>query len=301
MLLRYPAFVRLTSLRSLTCSNLTKTNETKRHSLASALLVLVLMLPPADALGLNQWDRLKAHDETSAMRVDHGRWEVLLLKFIRPGADGIHRIAYGLMRNGGHSALKEYLKGLSKIQITRYRRDEQMAFWINLYNALTVNLVLDHYPIPSLRKLEQQTAASDQGPWDRKLIIVEDVSLSLNDIEKHILKPIWKDIRIHYALSCGAIGCPNLQPVPYSGALLDQQLSEVAIAYVNDKRCIAIDKGKLRVSSLYRWNIQDFGGSDQGIIHHLMAYANPDLAMTLQKFDRIHGDRFDWRLNDSQE
>jgi len=70
------------------------------------------------------------------------------------------------------------------------------------------------------------------------------------------------------------------------------------MAYVNDERCIKLEDGELRVSSLYRWNIKDFGGSDQKIINHLMAYAAPELAMSLQKFDRIHGDGFDWRLND---
>ena len=80
---------------------------------------------------------------------------------------------------------------------------------------------------------------------------------------------------------------------------LEQQLSDAAMAYVNDPRCITIDDGQLLVSSLYLWNIDDFGGSEQGIIHHLMAYAEPDLAMALQDFDRIQGDRFNWRLNDA--
>ena len=71
------------------------------------------------------------------------------------------------------------------------------------------------------------------------------------------------------------------------------------MAYVNDPRCIAIKNGELHVSSLYRWHIRAFGGSEQSVIQHLMAYAEPDLAMALQKFDRLNGDHFDWRLNDS--
>lgn len=273
----------------------------KRHFIVSISLILVMTLSSASSLRADLWDQWQAHDETSMKQVDHSAWETLLLNFIRPGNDGVHRIAYGRMKTGGREALDDYLEGLSKIQITSYRRDEQMAFWINLYNALTVDLVLDHYPIPSLRKLEKQSTDHDLGPWDRKLMTVEDISLSLNDIETRILAPVWKDYRVHYALSCGAISCPNLQPIPYSGAMLEKQLSEVAIAYINDTRSIIIKGDKLHVSSLYRWNISDFGGSDRGIIHHLMAYAKPDLAMSLQKFDRIHGDSFDWRLNDSQE
>lgn len=233
-------------------------------------------------------------------RVDHSAWETFLLNYIRPGADGVHRFAYGQVTPDDRMALDRYLELLGDIEITGYRKSEQMAFWINLYNALTVDLILDHYPIASIQKLGDRAASDQPGPWDRELINVDNQPLSLNDIEKRILKPIWRDNRIHYALSCGAIGCPNLQPLPYSGEKIEQQLSEAALAYVNDKRCITIDAGRLQVSSLYRWNIQDFGGSDLDVIHHLMAYAYPDLAMALQKFGRIHGDSFDWRLNDAK-
>ena len=267
------------------------------------LLVTLVTLDMASikALAADMWDRWQAHDETSMKHIDHSAWETLLLNYLRPGGDGVHRFAYGKVKTNDREALDGYLRALSETDIAGYRRNEQMAYWINLYNALTIDLILDHYPIASIQKLHDPTSGRRQGPWDRKLVTVDGVSLSLNDIEKRILKPIWQDQRIQYALSCGAIGCPNLQPTPYSGSDLERQLSDVAMAYINDERCITIDGDKLRVSSLYRWNIQDFGGSDQSIIHHLMAYAAPDLAMSLQKFDRIHGDGFDWRLNDINE
>lgn len=270
----------------------------KRSMARLFCVLLMLVLTPARGFGADSWDHWQGHDETSMKSVNHGLWEGILLNYIRPGTDGVHRFAYGQVTDTDQKALDKYLKTLSKVTITDYRNSEQMAYWINLHNALTVNLILAHYPIASIRKLRDRTADHQQTPWDQKLITVEGRQLSLNDIEKRILKPIWQDQRIQYALSCGAVGCPNLQPVPYSGDDLERQLSDVAIAYVNDERCMTIEDGELRVSSLYRWNIQDFGGSDQGIIHHLMAYAAPELAMSLQEFDRIQGDRFDWRLND---
>ncbi len=253
--------------------------------------------PLADQL--QAFERWRQHDEGSAMRVDHGGWEAFLLNYLRPGADGVHRVAYGDVRDRDRQALSDYVESMSEIDITGYRRPEQMAYWINLYNALMVKLVLDHYPIASIRKLERSGAGSKNSPWNRPLIVVDGVSLSLNDIENRILKPIWNDARIHYAMTCAAVGCPNLQPIPFSGGQLDQQLSDAAMAYVNDPRCIEISNGELHVSSLYRWNLQAFGGSEQAVIQHLMAYAEPDLAMSLQGFDRLHGDRFDWRLNDA--
>lgn len=270
---------------------------------ATVLFVMLMALATssASAVSAGIWERWQAYDDRSMDRIDHSVWETFLLNYVRPDKDGIHRVAYGRVRPSDRQALDDYLIALSKVVITGYRRSEQMAYWINLYNALTIDLILDHYPIASIRKLQNPTKGRGQGPWDQKLITIDGVPLSLNDIEKRILKPIWQDQRLQYALSCGAIGCPNLQPIPYSGAALDKQLSDVAMAYINDKRCIMIDGDELRVSSLYRWNIKDFGGSDRGIIHHLMAYAAPELAMSLQKFDRIHGDGFDWRLNDIQD
>lgn len=273
----------------------------KKSAITFVVIFLGLAMSSAKPCSAGSWDRWQAHDNTSMERNDHSAWETFLLNYIRPGADGIHRVAYGRVTPSDRKALDDYLKTLGEVIITDYGRSEQMAYWINLYNALTVDLILDHYPIASIRKLQDPTKGRHQGPWDEKRITVEGVPLSLNDIEKRILKPIWRDQRIQYALSCGAIGCPNLQPVPYSGDQLEKQLSDVAMAYINDKRCITIDGDELRVSSLYRWNIEDFGGTDQGIIHHLMAYAAPALAMSLQKFDRISGDGFDWRLNDIRE
>lgn len=245
------------------------------------------------------FERWSQHDEGSAMRVDHGDWEAFLLNYLRPGDDGVHRLAYGGVRARDRRILSDYVVTMGNVDIAAYRRSEQMAYWLNLYNALMVKLVLDHYPIASIRKLERPGAGSKNSPWNRPLMVIDDVALSLNDIEDHILKPISNDPRIYYAMTCAAIGCPNLQPIPFSGAQLDQQLSDAAMAYVNDPRCIEIENGELHISSLYRWNFQAFGGSERAVIQHLMAYAEPDLAMSLQAFDRLHGDRFDWRLNDA--
>jgi hypothetical protein len=100
-------------------------------------------------------------------------------------------------------------------------------------------------------------------------------------------------------LSCAAIGCPNLQPEPFEADRLERQLNQAAMSYINDPRCIQTGADQLVVSSLYRWYQEDFGGSDRAVINHLMAYAEPRLAMTLQQFERIAGDRFAWRLNDA--
>ena len=174
-----------------------------------------------------------------------------------------------------------------------------MAYWINLYNALLVRVVLEHYPIASVRDIGDTSNPGAGGPWQAKRIEIEGTAVSLGDIEHRILRPIWRDPRIHYALSCAAVGCPNLQPEPFQADRLERQLSQAAIAYINDPRCIATDGDRLVVSSIFRWYRDDFGGSDRDVINHLMAYAEPGLAMSLQQFERIAGDGFEWRLNDA--
>ena len=241
------------------------------------------------------WERWLAHDPDATGEVDHVVWEAFLTHYVRIGPDNIHRVAYGQVTPADRQALDAYLGRLSSTAISQYNRAEQLAFWINLYNALVVDTVLEHYPIASIRDVD----ASGGGPFDVPRIQVEGQDLSLGDIQNRILRPIWRDPRILYALSCAALGCPNLQPVPFTRHELDRQLSDAAMVYVNDSRRIRIENGDLVVSSLFRWYRDDFGGSDEAVIHHLMGFAAPRLAMKLQQHDRIAGDDFDWRLNDA--
>ena len=274
-----------------------------RLALVAAMLA-AFVLATTPVFGEEQaqaFERWHHHDERSAMQVDHQQWEAFLLNYLRPGDDGVHRMAYGKVNDRDRRLLAGYIHAMSEVDITAYRRSEQLAYWINLHNALMVKLVLDSYPIASIRKLERLGGGQNSSPWNRSLIEIDGQSLSLDDIEGGILKTIWDDPRIHYAITCPALGCPNLQPIPFSGLLLDQQLSDAAMAYVNHPRSIVIENDELHVSSFYRWHLQAFGGSERAIIEHLMAYAEPDLAMSLQSFDRLHGDRFDWRLNDATQ
>jgi hypothetical protein len=274
-----------------------------RFIISTVCLVLVgltMTLGPARAVPpAKAWDIWQAHDPQSVLTIDHKAWEDFLVRYVRIGSDGAHLVAYGRVTPEDRAALDAYIEQLAALPIGQYNRSEQMAFWINLYNALTVRLVLDHYPIGSIRDIDASPRPLSGGPWDEKLIEVDGTPISLNDILHRILRPIFHDPRIHYALSCGAIGCPNLQPEPYSGIRLDYQLSKAAMAYVNDPRCITFEGDELGVSSLFRWYRDDFGGSDAAVIHHLMGYAEPRLAMSLQQFDRIGDDGFDWRLNDA--
>jgi hypothetical protein len=266
-----------------------------------AVLALVWSWPSAAAPPAELWAKWQSHDDASASSIDHGPWNRFLQGYARIGSDGIARIPYGRVRASERSALGVDLARLAALPISGYSRREQFAFWVNLYNALTVKLVLDHYPISSIRDIGISPGLFSTGPWGKKLITVEGEALSLDDIEHRILRPIWRDPRVHYAVNCAAIGCPNLQPLAFTAANTEALLDKAAREYVNHPRGAVLAEGKLTVSSIYVWYAADFGGTERGVIEHLKHYARPELAAALAGVERISGDRYDWALNDLRE
>lgn len=194
--------------------------------------------------------------------------------------------------------LTAYLADLAMVQATGLSRDEQFVYWVNLYNALTLDVILDHYPVASIRDIDISPGFFADGPWGKTLFEVEGRAVSLDDIEHRILRPIWRDPRVHYAVNCAAIGCPNLLSTAYTAATREQLLAEGAAAFVNHDRGCRIENGQLRVSSIYRWFEEDFGGNDAGVIAHLKQHAKGGRVEMLESKSRISGHAYDWRLND---
>ncbi len=243
------------------------------------------------------WERWLDHDPAATAAIDHGAWAAFLRRYRSVGPDGVARVAYCDVAPADRAALDAYLAALAATPVSAYGRDEQMAYWINLYNALTVRLVLEHHPVRSIKDIDISPGFLSDGPWGRKLIEVEGEPVSLDDIEHRILRPIWRDPRVHYAVNCASVGCPDLAAEPYRGDALEAQLTAAARAYVNHPRGVAIEDDKLIVSKIYTWFRADFGGGDAGVLRHLKAYAEPGLAMRLERFDDIDDDRYDWTLN----
>ena len=216
-----------------------------------------------------------------------------------PGADGVARFAYGRVGAADRAALAAYLDALAAVPISRYARAEQFAYWVNLYNGLTVKVEFDHYPVASIRDIDISPGLFGDGPWDAELARVEGEPVSLNDIEHRILRPIWRDPRVHYAVNCASIGCPDLAAEAFTAANTDALLEAGARAYVNSPRGARAEDGRLTVSSIYVWFEEDFGGSDRSVIDHLRRYADPPLAAALQGRRTLDGHAYDWSLNDA--
>ncbi|MEE8436590.1 MAG: DUF547 domain-containing protein, partial [bacterium] len=221
------------------------------------------------------WPRWQAHDPTSNERIDHAQWGTFLRAYVEADGAGIHRIPYDRVSPEHLALLERYLARMEAVPISRYAREEQFAYWINLYNAATVRLVLAHYPLESILKLDISPGWFSFGPWEKKLLTIEGERLSLGDIEHRILRPIWRDARVHYAVSCLALGCPNLPARPLTRENSEALLEAGARTYVNHPRGARVEGGLLTVSKIYNWFSADFGGNPAEVIAHLKRYADP--------------------------
>ncbi len=241
-------------------------------------------------------ERFRAHGAGSGP--DHGAWSDLLRSYLRVGGDGINRVDYGAFKAAGHGALKTYVGTLEAAAPTQMARDDQFAYWVNLYNAKTIDVVLDHYPVKSIREINLGGSLFGRGPWRKKLMAVEGVSLSLDDVEHEILRPYWGDARIHYAVNCASIGCPNLQPQAFTAQRLSARLDAAAADYINHPRGVAVGARGLTASKIYDWFAEDFG-TQNGLRDHWRRYATSRLARQLDANPKISGYVYDWALNDA--
>ena len=162
------------------------------------------------------WPRWQKNDAASKQKIDHGAWDGFLKKYVVDNAGGVNRVRYAAVTPEDRAALANYLKSLEGASVSNYNRAEQRAYWINLYNAKTVELILSRFPVKSIRDINISPGLFSSGPWGAKGLTIEGEKISLDDIEHRILRPIWKDNRVHYAVNCASIGCPNLQPTAFT-------------------------------------------------------------------------------------
>lgn len=262
-----------------------------------AVLGLLATAPAQSAPEAEAWDRWRVHDPASDRRVDHSAFDQFLARHVIVLPQGGNRIDYARVPAEGRAALAAYVTALAAVDVDGLNRREQMAFWINLYNALTLKVVLDHWPVKSIRDIDISPGLFSDGPWGAKLISVAGEALSLDDIEHRILRPLWRDPRVHYAVNCASIGCPDLAPRAYTGERLEAMLDEGVRNYVNDPRGLRIDRrGRLVASRIYDWFADDFGG-EAGVLAHLRAHVRGELKARLDGAAEIDAYAYDWRVN----
>ncbi len=222
----------------------------------------------------------------------------VLERRITRGAGGLNLFDYaGAKAAGEYKTIKAYTDYLASQNPDTLSENDQIAYWANLYNALTVNLILENYPVKSIRKIK--AGAFSIGPWKRDEVTVNGKVLSLNDIEHEILRKRYPNpALVHYMVNCASIGCPNLQPKLWNGATLDADRDAAAREFINSPRGVKISGQKLKASEIYSWFKSDFGGSKSTTIEHFRKYAGPELRAALDAGAKIDGYGYNWDLNE---
>ena len=278
--------------------------------LAAIVFLANITLPPpiAEARADNITDIFSANDASSKVSVDHAAWSDLLKKYVIADNDGINRVDYKAFKAEAHSPLKSYIAQLTAIDPRTLNKNEQFAYWANLYNAKTIDVILDHYPVDSIRNISLESGLFDLvkktvgvgGPWKTKVVTIAGHKLSLDNIEHDVLRPTFQDPRVHYAVNCASIGCPNIGTQAFTADNLEDMLESNAKAYINHPRGVTVANGKAVASSIYDWFITDFGGDESGILEHVKKYASDDLKSKLEKITEIDSYKYDWSLNDKK-
>jgi len=274
----------------------------RQRNLALSLLAtafLAAACAPPQPERISEWD---ASDESNVEPIDHGPWQDILDGYVGPDPKGVNVLDYAALADSSDDTAKlaAYLGHLEGIDPRDFCRAEQMAYWINFYNARTVKMVLDSYPVDTIREIHQGDVPMT-GPWGDVCANVAGRDLTLDQIEHEILRPIWRDKRIPYAVNCAAYSCPQLMETAFTAANTESLLEAGARAYVNSARGVdVVDDEFIVLSSIYKWYPEDFGSTEKSVINHLTQYAEGDLAAFLESFKGTIDYDYDWKLNQAQ-
>ena len=220
-------------------------------------------------------------------------YEQVLSRHISPGPDGITLFDYAAVAGTeDHRAVEAFIAEQAALAPSTFGEAEALAYWANLYNAVTLDVVLDNYPLSSIREF----GLFNTGPWNRKLVSVEGVEMSLNDIEHDTMRTRYPTPYIHYMVNCASIGCPNLMDRLWQADTLEADQKAAARDYINSDRGLRLDGKTMSMSKIYKWYSEDFGSKEE-LRAHLAAYAQGERLDALQGGARFQGSHYDWSLN----
>ena len=270
--------------------------------------------------------QFSAYDPTSRIRLDHSPWNAFLAAVVLDVGRSTRRIGRGKPQQkiGSHltygnpspsrfennrvlfhrfkrshrELLRRHREGLEhlpeRVPLAALNRAEQLAFWLNLYNAALMEQIVERYPVQKLKTWRRDKA---DDLWHRKRLQVAGTALSLRDIETKILFPIWHNPLVLYGLWQGAIGGPRLPNRAYTGANVWRLLDGNAREFVNSNRGMRPEGGTLYLSLLYRWGAPLFPG-DHALIRHILRYAQPPFSRDLDGVDSVVYGLYDWHIAD---
>ena len=219
-------------------------------------------------------------------QVAHAKWDALLKTHVSKSGTVNYK---GFETD--QAKLKAYLLDLeSNVPSAAWSKNETMAYWINAYNAYTVQLMVKNYPLKSIMDLKY----NGKSAWDYKWIKIGTETLSLNDIEHVKLRKKYKDARIHFAVNCASFSCPVLLNSAYIATKLEAQLEAQAILFINDPKRNQISASSAKVSQLFEWYQDDFTTGGKTVIDYLNKYSKTKI----KAGTNISYLSYNWNLNE---
>ncbi|MEX0999723.1 MAG: DUF547 domain-containing protein [Thermodesulfobacteriota bacterium] len=191
--------------------------------------------------------------------------------------------------------LNQYLEqtsGVTRETFEGWSKNEQLAFLINLYNAQTLDLIADNYPVKSIKDI----ASDSGGPWEQPIVTLFGEQITLDALENEVIRKNYTDPRVHFALVCAALGCPALINTPYQAAELEKQLDQQTKAFLmdTDKNSIDTEQRILRLSPIFDWFKEDFSAKSGSVLE----FVNPYFGNQANNEYKIEYTNYDWSLND---
>ena len=242
---------------------------------------------------------------------DHGRWNLLLSKHVIVSADGLSTAVDYASLGVNREPLQSYLEEISRVSrasFDAWETSDQLAFLINLYNAATVELILDNMassdPIDSIRDIGSLFTSA----WELERVALFGNLVTLDDIEHDMIRGWgrYNEPRIHFAVNCAAIGCPALRAEAYTGTALEGQLEDATRDFLSDRSRNYFDGRRLRLSSIFKWYREDFerGWGGSNALGEFVARYSSDLGLSVEQRNELaRGDMgirflsYDWGLN----
>lgn len=246
----------------------------------------ILLLPLAIALACSPTEAPVAAPAAGAFEHSHSALGKILGTYVKDGM-----VDYASLKKN-RAGLDGYLgetAAVSKKDFDGWTEDQQLAFLINVYNAETLQLIIDNYPVKSIKKIGSLFGT----PWDVKSVQLFGKITTLNAVEHDILRKDYQEPRIHFAIVCAANGCPPLRSEAFVADQLDAQLEDQAKVFLGQKEKNRVDGGTLYLSSIFDWFEGDF---TTGKAKTVAEYVNPWFSEDVSGKKVKHTD-YDWDLN----
>ncbi len=213
--------------------------------------------------------------------VSHNQWDALLKKHVTSNGNVDYK-GFQSDRNKFYAYIKTLQENIPQESWTKH---QTLAYWINAYNAFTVDLILRNYPLQSIKDIKD--------PWEQRLWKIGDKWYNLNDIEHQILRKM-DEPRIHFAIVCASVSCPKLQNTAFHEAMLEEQLENATKEFLSDKSKNIISENSIKLSKIFKWFAKDFKTKDSDLIDFLNQYSDVKISKNVKKSFL----EYNWDLNE---